>query len=125
KTMVCPTSAVAPAGRPRCQVSKGKVIMQQFKQGAAGRLLAFSIVLLSAMNGAAQDKAVTLAEDQSAYTLSNGIVAARIDKKSGDLLSLRFKDMEMLATITGPDGLPDTAMDKPGMNKRGGGGRYT
>ena len=31
----------------------------------------------------------------------------------------------MLATIMGPDGLPNTTIDKPGMNKRGGGGRYT
>ena len=31
----------------------------------------------------------------------------------------------MLATIAGPDGLPDTGIDKPGANKRGGGGRYT
>jgi hypothetical protein len=52
-------------------------------------------------------------------------VTARIDKKSGDLLSMRFKDMEMLATIFGPDGLPDTTIDKPGANMRGGGKRYT
>jgi rhamnogalacturonan endolyase len=68
---------------------------------------------------------VLLSEDQSAYTLSNGIVTARVDKKSGDLLSVRYKDLEMLATIMGPDGLPDTTVDKPGANTRGGGHRYT
>ncbi len=68
---------------------------------------------------------VTVAEDDSAYTLANGTVTARVDKSSGDLLSLRYKGTEMLATILRPDGLPDTAVDKPGANLRGGGGRYT
>jgi rhamnogalacturonan endolyase len=68
---------------------------------------------------------VTVAEDASAYTLANGIVTARVDKKSGDLLSLRYKGTEILATILGPDGLPDTKIDPAGANKRGGGGRYT
>jgi len=68
---------------------------------------------------------VTLTEDASSYTLANGIVTARIDKNSGDLLSMKFRDLEMLATITGHDGLPDTATDKPGANLRGGGHRYT
>jgi rhamnogalacturonan endolyase len=62
---------------------------------------------------------VTLTEDASAYTLANGIVKARVDKKSGDLLSLQYKGTEMLATILGPDGLPDTTVDQPGANKRG------
>jgi hypothetical protein len=68
---------------------------------------------------------VSLAEDTSAYTLSNGIISARIDKKSGDLLSMKYRGREMLATVTGPDGLPDTTVDKPGANLRGGGHRYT
>ena len=49
--------------------------------------------------------AVTMTEDQSAYTLSNGIVNVRVDKRSGDLLSMQFDGMEMLATILRPDGL--------------------
>src|SRR5215471_14053420 len=100
--------------------------MAQWKTGAAAGLLAISIALFWTANTTAQDKAaVTLAEDQTAYTLSNGIVSARVDKNSGDLLSLKYKGLEMLATIMGPDGLPDTTTDKPGTNKRGGGGRYT
>ena len=92
--------------------------------------LALSLLTIGmGSRGAAQSKSaagsVTLAEDGSAYTLSNGIVTARIDKKSGDLLSMRFKDTEMLATIFGADGLPDTTVDKPGANLRGGGHRYT
>jgi rhamnogalacturonan endolyase len=86
--------------------------------GAAGAECGFA---------ASHDKSenVRISEDDSAYTLSNGIVSARIDKKSGDLLSVRFKEMEMLATIYGADGRPDTTIDKPGANLRGGGHRYT
>jgi rhamnogalacturonan endolyase len=63
--------------------------------------------------------AVSIREDQTAYTLDNGIVAARVDKGSGDLVSLRYKGAEMLATILGPDGLPDIKADPPGQNGRG------
>ena len=38
---------------------------------------------------------------------------------------MQFRGMEMLGTILRPDGLPDVAVDKPGANLRGGGGRYT
>jgi rhamnogalacturonan endolyase len=78
---------------------------------------------------AAQTKAaganVSVTEDASAYTLANGIVTARIDKNSGDLVAMRYKGVDMLATIYGADGLPDTKIDKPGINQRGGGHRYT
>ncbi|HYW44072.1 MAG TPA: polysaccharide lyase family protein [Bryobacteraceae bacterium] len=103
--------------------------MAQLTKGAAAGLLALSVALFWAVKSPAQNKPsqqpVTLAEDPSAYTLSNGTVSARVDKNSGDLLSFRFNGLEMLSTIMGPDGLPDTTVDKPGMNKRGGGGRYT
>jgi rhamnogalacturonan endolyase len=103
--------------------------MVRLTKGAALGLLALSVGFVWTLNSPAQSKAsnraVTLAEDPTAYTLSNGIVSARVDKNSGDLLSFRFKETEMLATIMGSDGLPNTTVDKPGMNKRGGGGRYT
>ncbi|HXS94996.1 MAG TPA: polysaccharide lyase family protein [Candidatus Limnocylindrales bacterium] len=70
-------------------------------------------------------RSVSITDDGSAYTLANGIITARVDKKSGDLLSMRFKGTEMLATIYGSNGLPDTTVDKPGANLRGGGHRYT
>src|SRR5262249_9173336 len=101
--------------------------MVRFTKGAALGLLALSVGCLWTLNSPAQSKAsnraVTLAEDPTAYTLSNGIVSARVDKNSGDLLSFRFKETEMLATIMGSDGLPNTTVNKPGMNKRGGGDR--
>ena len=42
---------------------------------------------------------VTVAEDQSTFTLDNGIIAARISKHSGDLLSLKYKNLETLDDI--------------------------
>ena len=63
--------------------------------------------------------AVTLTEDNSAYTLDNGIVTARVDKGSGDLVSLKYRGLEMLATIMGPDGMPDMTADPAGANDRG------
>lgn len=62
---------------------------------------------------------VTVRDDRGAYVLDNGIVTARVDKGSGDLVSLRYKGAEMLATILGPDGLPDLKADPPGQNGRG------
>lgn len=62
---------------------------------------------------------VTVVEDAATYTLDNGIVTERVAKASGDLVSLRYKNMEMLATFLTPDGLPDLQKDPPGQNLTG------
>ena len=96
--------------------------------GAARYWALFAISLCLAIAASAQKTSgekVTIQEDASAYTLSNGIIAARVDKSSGDLLSMKYKNTEMLSTIMGPDGLPDVTVDKPGHNLRGGGHHYT
>jgi rhamnogalacturonan endolyase len=62
---------------------------------------------------------VTLTENAATYTLDNGIVKVQVAKSSGDLVSLRFKDMEMLATFYTEDGQPDLTRDPPGENKAG------
>lgn len=49
---------------------------------------------------------VTLIEDVETYTMDNGIITARISKVTGDLVSLRYHDMEMLATDLKPDLFP-------------------
>jgi rhamnogalacturonan endolyase len=67
----------------------------------------------------AQDQAVTVTEDAATFTLANGIVTARVAKDSGDLVSLRFRDLEMLATFLTPEGQPDLAKDPPGQNLTG------
>ena len=39
---------------------------------------------------------VTITENESSYTLDNGIVTAQVSKHSGDLLSLKYKNLELL-----------------------------
>jgi len=48
--------------------------------------------------------AVTLHEDPSSFTLSNGIISARVSKRSGDLTSLQYKDHEVLTDKSGHAG---------------------
>jgi rhamnogalacturonan endolyase len=56
-------------------------------------------VLLAAWVGAAEEKAapVTLADDGETVTLKNGIVAARIEKKSAQVVSLIFREQELVS----------------------------
>jgi rhamnogalacturonan endolyase len=61
------------------------------------RLAATALIFLfPAFVQAATNPAVTVFEDHSSFTLGNGIVTARISKFSGDLVSLRYKNLEML-----------------------------
>ena len=64
--------------------------MAQLTKGTAAGLFAVAVAFVWTINSPAQSKpsgrAVTLVEEPSAYTLSNGIVSARVDKNSGDLL---------------------------------------
>ena len=62
---------------------------------------------------------VVISENDRTYTLDNGIVKAIVAKESGDLVSLKYKDLEMLATFEGADGLPDLNRDPPGENLAG------
>jgi rhamnogalacturonan endolyase len=66
--------------------------------------LAALIVLgtLSAVTRAADaDPKVTLVEDDSGFTLANGHVTARVEKRTGVLASLKYKDLEMLGKASG------------------------
>src|SRR3954453_9504297 len=47
---------------------------------------------------------VTLQQDDTSYTLSNGIVTARISKQSGDLTSLVYRGVETLTDRSGHAG---------------------
>ncbi len=44
---------------------------------------------------------VTISEDENSFTLANGIVTAQVSKRSGDLLSLKYKNLEMLDAQSG------------------------
>ncbi len=80
---------------------------------AAGALLLVSLSL-SALSSCAGDPfaareaiaaPVTLAQDGTTYTLSNGIVTARIDKKTGEMLSLVYKGIDTMGHDQGHSGV--------------------
>ncbi|HWA28120.1 MAG TPA: polysaccharide lyase family protein [Lacunisphaera sp.] len=89
------------------------------------RLLVCLLGIATAVIGHAKALPVTVAEDADTYTLDNGIVTARVAKASGDLVSLRYKDLEMLATFTTADGKPDLIKDPPGQHLTGLNARMT
>jgi rhamnogalacturonan endolyase len=62
----------------------------------------FSTLLLA--RGDAFGQTVTIDDDPSAFTLSNGIVTARVSKRSGDLMSLKYKGTETLNDRSGHAG---------------------
>ncbi|MGV3531730.1 MAG: polysaccharide lyase family protein [Chthoniobacteraceae bacterium] len=47
------------------------------------------------------EEPVTVVEDGSSFTLANGILTAKVSKRSGDLVSLRCRDKEMLGSGSG------------------------
>ena len=55
-------------------------------------------LLLPVILQAAPQPAVTVSENENSFTLDNGIVTARVAKRSGDLISLKYKNLEMLDT---------------------------
>ncbi len=82
-------------------------------------LLCVCAGLLRPLSAANQAVPVTVTEDAELYTLDNGIVTARVAKASGDLVSLKYRDLEMLATFLKEDGTPDLQKDPPGHNPHG------
>jgi rhamnogalacturonan endolyase len=65
--------------------------------------LAISLAAALALGATAPgaEPPVTLAEDESGFTLANGQVTARVAKRNGDLVSLKYKDLEMLGKSSG------------------------
>ncbi|MES2777607.1 MAG: polysaccharide lyase family protein [Bacteroidota bacterium] len=62
------------------------------------------------------DPKVTIKEDAETYTLDNGIVKVRISKVTGDLVSYRYKDMEMFETKLSPETIPQPQGIEPANN---------
>ncbi|HVU39352.1 MAG TPA: polysaccharide lyase family protein [Opitutales bacterium] len=75
---------------------------------AAAALLPLVLFALSARAAdapaASAPPAVTVTQDDTTFTLSNGVVTARVSKRSGDLLSLVYKGEETLAFNSGHSG---------------------
>jgi rhamnogalacturonan endolyase len=71
------------------------------------RIKRIAIVLIATLLGTlvgsdrGADPAVTVAEDNSSYTLDNEKITAKVSKRSGDLVSLRYKDLELLVGGSG------------------------
>ncbi len=63
--------------------------------------------------------AVTVTENSAFYSLDNGIVTAVIAKDSGDLVSLKYKGMEMTAHTSDANGQLNWEKDPPGENLEG------
>src|SRR5688572_33188203 len=93
--------------------------MSMFRSSLPRAFLCVVSGLLFTPLAARAQSAVTLTEDAALYTLDNGIVTARIAKASGDLVSLRYRGLEMLGTFLTPDGQPDLEKDPPGANPNG------
>jgi rhamnogalacturonan endolyase len=72
------------------------------------RFLTLTVIALAlglpARLPAAPRTAVSVSENKTTCTLANGLVTARIDKQSGDLLSLEYKNLEMLNAKPGRPG---------------------
>ena len=65
------------------------------------RLAIFALVLLAAAKLPAAEPPVTVSESDTAFTLANGLVTAQVSKRSGDLISLRYQNRELLAAGSG------------------------
>jgi rhamnogalacturonan endolyase len=52
------------------------------------------VAILTSARGAEQP--VTVGEDGASFTLANGIVTAKVSKRSGDLVSFQYKDLDLL-----------------------------
>jgi rhamnogalacturonan endolyase len=63
--------------------------------------LSVALLLVPTLVLGAPKPGVVISEDDSGYTLDNGILAARANKRSGDLISLKYKGLEMLNTQSG------------------------
>jgi rhamnogalacturonan endolyase len=63
-------------------------------------------IILSAVfiAGSAPENPVTISEDAASFTLSNGIVTVRVDKRTGDMQSLVYKGAETITNLSGHPG---------------------
>ncbi len=65
------------------------------------RQLAVGLFALTTVAAWAADAPVTIAQDARSFTLSNGIVTARVNKTTGDLTSLEYRGLETMGHGSG------------------------
>ncbi|MEJ2247378.1 MAG: hypothetical protein P8Y80_15080, partial [Acidobacteriota bacterium] len=71
---------------------------------AAAILLILGMSISPDVRSAEAEGSVTLLEDKTSFTLSNGIVTARILKSNGDIRSLLYRGIELLTEKSGHPG---------------------
>jgi rhamnogalacturonan endolyase len=97
-----------------------KTITNPQKSFFSGIILSvIAVLIMTVFSRCSTEPRVTITEDSDLFTLDNGIVRVKVAKASGDLVSLRYRDMEMLATFLTPEGEPDLERDPPGANPNG------
>jgi rhamnogalacturonan endolyase len=69
--------------------------------GTSVKIIFGAITAMLAGAGPAFGGTVTLTEDPAAYTLANGVVTAKVNKRSADLVSLRYQGVELLGKVSG------------------------
>jgi hypothetical protein len=62
------------------------------------RLLHASLLILLALPAIGAESAVSILEDQDSVTLSNGLVSARLAKATARLISLRYRDLDLISS---------------------------
>jgi len=77
--------------------------MKFWKKTLQRTSLAAGILALALQLSCSTEPKVTLTEDTETYTMDNGIVAVRVSKVSGDLVSFRYQGRELFATTLSPD----------------------
>lgn len=70
------------------------MIARLLKSTCAGAVLLAGLLPARCATAAAS---VTVAEDESSFTLDNGLIRARAAKRSGDLISLKYQGQEILS----------------------------
>lgn len=80
------------------------------------KLCYFLLIVFFFVSCSSNEQPVTLTENAETYTLDNGIVKVMVSKTSGDLVSLRYKEKEMLGTWLTSKNEPDLRRDPPGEN---------
>ncbi len=94
--------------------------MRSLSRSTAALLVTALALTAGARCAAAQAAPVTVAENAEFFILDNGLIKAQVSRKSGDIVSLKFKGVEMFATTLNADGSPDLTRDPPGDPGRGG-----
>ena len=88
--------------------------MKRYSLSFLGLSIILGTLLLSAVPPPA-DK-VTLKEDAETYTMDNGLIKVRVSKVTGDLVSFRYKDLELFEGNRPEDFVPQKTGDEPANN---------